>query len=34
MFWGTLVASLLGKILTVKGRIRAGKGAIRASKKF
>lgn len=31
---GALVAGLLGKMLTVKGIIRAGDGIIRADKKF
>ena len=33
-YWGTLVASLLGKILTGKGKIWAGKGTIRRGENF
>ena len=34
MLLDTLVASLLGKLLIAKGRIRAGKGTIRAGLDF
>ena len=34
MLLGTLGASLLGNLLTVKGTIRAGEGAIRAGLQF
>ena len=34
MLWGTLGASLLGNLLTVKDTITADKGTIRASEIF
>ena len=34
MLLGTLGASLLGNLLTSKGKIRAGKGTIRAGQDF
>ena len=34
MLLGTLGSSLLGRLLTGKGKIRAGEGTIRAGEKF
>ena len=34
LFLGTLVASLLGNLLTLKGTIRVGEGTVRAGQNF